>query len=636
MAFSPDGKTLTVGGRDEAVVRFLAADTLEEKSRLRAPSMAAANFVHEPTFSPDGRWFAAIWGTRRYLPHGFTFEIPHHILLWDLSKAQQMQQLPARHGSRLTFAPDGKTLACHDGCAIRLYDTSSGRSLHHRPGHDQIGLALAASPDGKIIASGDHDGVLRLWDATTSRQLRKWQERNLFITDCFLSSDGQRVAAGNLGAMEWSGGVHFTFHVWNVTNGKPLGRIIDGEGKGKIACLHTAALSADGKYFAGVYSKEEDPPGQLVVWDADSGKRLSQRPYQFKIRGEVDGLIGDGHADLAPGGERLSVWLGKRLGIEEVSTGCLLAKLPREVKSPLVFSSDGRLLAALIRSAKDGDPEHEGIEVRSLIEMATGEEVVRLNLPAPNTIAFSPDSRALIVSDHKNLCVWDTVTGEKLHQVAWPDSIAKTLDDLGWPYVPSLVALPGGRVAASMAEGDILLWDLEVSTWSGHKPKRELGPKGLASLWSDLAGDARKASRALHTLAATPEQAVPLLRTNLEPASNKKVQHIEKLLADLDDDSFRTREAASQELSRTCYEAEPLLRRALQGRPSLEMRRRLEALLAQPRRPSKEALRTLRAIAVLERIGTSEARCILEKLADGALTPETREAKAALRRWNPP
>ena len=78
--------------------------------------------------------------------------------------------------------------------------------------------------------------------------------------------------------------------------------------------------------------------------------------------------------------------------------------------------------------------------------------------------------------------------------------------------------------------------------------------------------------------------------------------------------------------------AEPMLGQALQNNPSLEMRRRIEAILAAPRRPQAGDLRNLRAIAVLERIGTPEARVILEKLGGGAPTAETRAAQAALRR----
>ena len=67
----------------------------------------------------------------------------------------------------------------------------------------------------------------------------------------------------------------------------------------------------------------------------------------------------------------------------------------------------------------------------------------------------------------------------------------------------------------------------------------------------------------------------------------------------------------------------------MEGKPSLEARRRIESILAGPKSPLAEDLRRLRAIAVLERIGTPEARRLLEKLGSAA-------AQAALRRLNHP
>jgi hypothetical protein len=79
--------------------------------------------------------------------------------------------------------------------------------------------------------------------------------------------------------------------------------------------------------------------------------------------------------------------------------------------------------------------------------------------------------------------------------------------------------------------------------------------------------------------------------------------------------------------------AEPALRRALAGRPSLEVRQRLEKLLDQLAHPSPDVLRALRAIEVLESVGTAEAKAVLGKLAAGQPGAGlTREAKAALRR----
>jgi hypothetical protein len=78
---------------------------------------------------------------------------------------------------------------------------------------------------------------------------------------------------------------------------------------------------------------------------------------------------------------------------------------------------------------------------------------------------------------------------------------------------------------------------------------------------------------------------------------------------------------------------EPLLRQALAGKPKLEVRRRLERLLASLEELSPHRLRLLRAVEALEYAGGSEARRLLEELAGGA--PDawlTREAKASLER----
>lgn len=199
-------------------------------------------------------------------------------------------------------------------------------------------------------------------------------------------------------------------------------------------------------------------------------------------------------------------------------------------------------------------------------------------------------------------------------------------DLYGDPLPPGAV----GRIATGLAEGDILVWDLAPATWPKPKPAQNLDDKKMDALWSDLAANARKAYSALHTLANAPNPTVAFLNDHLRPAKENK--QIDKLLADLDSDTFETREAAPRASARLHYRAEPTLRRALQNKPSLEMRRRIESILAKARTPSADDLRTARAIAVLERIGTPEARRILEKLAAAAAAPETREAQAALRR----
>src|SRR5262249_29967512 len=144
---------------------------------------------------------------------------------------------------------------------------------------------------------------------------------------------------------------------------------------------------------------------------------------------------------------------------------------------------------------------------------------------------------------------------------------------------------------------------------------------------------------ALWSLAASPDQTVPYLAERLRPsaADVKALAKVPQFLHDLDDGAFAVREKAKTELARLGAAAEPALREALAQSPSAEVRKRLEELLAavaaQREYPSGEVLRGLRAVEVLEQIGTREARQVLKTLAAGASEPSlTREAHVALDR----
>jgi hypothetical protein len=122
-------------------------------------------------------------------------------------------------------------------------------------------------------------------------------------------------------------------------------------------------------------------------------------------------------------------------------------------------------------------------------------------------------------------------------------------------------------------------------------------------------------------------------RKTIQPAA------VDKLIADLDDDSFPVREKATHELEQAGQAAKEALVKALAAKPAPEKRRRLEELLERLGRtgPTRELLRPLRAVELLERIGTPEARQVLEALGKGdAGARLTQEATAALRRLGPP
>jgi hypothetical protein len=112
-------------------------------------------------------------------------------------------------------------------------------------------------------------------------------------------------------------------------------------------------------------------------------------------------------------------------------------------------------------------------------------------------------------------------------------------------------------------------------------------------------------------------------------------RQVAKWLADLDSDEFAVRDKAAKELDRLVELVEPALRKALDGRPSAEVRRQVRRLLdrLQGRVATPQVLRGLRAFEVLEGIGTDEARRLLEALAKKAPAPRlVQQARAALDR----
>jgi hypothetical protein len=174
----------------------------------------------------------------------------------------------------------------------------------------------------------------------------------------------------------------------------------------------------------------------------------------------------------------------------------------------------------------------------------------------------------------------------------------------------------------------------------GREDRQRQGPFP-PRLWADLdSADARKGFRAVARLARAPAPALALLREELKPAPGRPLtaKEVFQAIADLDSDSFATRDKARQTLEREGRALRLRLLKALSAKPRLETKRQIETLLQ--RIPllarSHTLVRPARAVEVLERIGTADARALLESLAKGnpnaRLTTDARAALERLRR----
>jgi hypothetical protein len=123
----------------------------------------------------------------------------------------------------------------------------------------------------------------------------------------------------------------------------------------------------------------------------------------------------------------------------------------------------------------------------------------------------------------------------------------------------------------------------------------------------------------------------------VKPVASPDAATVAKLIAQLDDGKFATRDQARRELERLGVLAFPALRRLLEGTPSVEARARATELLKRPPDAlTSESLRALRAIQVLARLATPEARQHLATIAGGAVEHVvTRNAKAIVAAGTP-
>ena len=114
-------------------------------------------------------------------------------------------------------------------------------------------------------------------------------------------------------------------------------------------------------------------------------------------------------------------------------------------------------------------------------------------------------------------------------------------------------------------------------------------------------------------------------------------QQITSYITDLESDQFAVRQKATVELEKSGEQAEAALRKKLADKPAAEVRQRIEQLLSKIEQEQlpPESIRAVRAVEVLEYIGSPEAKAVLETLAGGAEGARlTKEAKASLARLN--
>jgi WD40 repeat protein len=501
------------------------------------------------------------------------------VSLWEIATGEEAGRFPhpfprAEEGTAIAFAPDGRSLAVSGDRAVAVLDLATGRQRPTPAGHARPVSALAFSPTGAQVLSAAGGPSLRLWDRATGRELRRLNRHAPWPADAPVRFDDLEIPG--------------------------------------FPC----AFTPDGKTVAGVW-----PGGPIHLWDAASGKllrRLDAPGPQHRLAFSVDGLLAsagmDGWVrlwDTGSGKEAQKLAWHRPPAKGEEPTGVIVG---------LAFTPNGKALAAA-GMARVG----EGIQpLISLREVATGARRQQMTSSAGRmattsgglegvaevldnlalALAMSPDGKLLAVGGLTSIRVWDTATAKEVRWFGGPHLQGRTV----------AFSADGKILAAGRRDGLVRFWDTATGTTLLDHPAHEAAVTAVA-----FSPDGKTVATGSADTTVLVWDLAEVFRDSRPAPRPPSAAELRALWDDL----------ASKDGARA-YRAMGALSKA--GAPSVAL---LKERLLKGKGPAQAVglVRGLRAIEILERLGTAEARGVLEALAGGASEARlAREARASLKR----
>ena len=423
IAYSPDGKMLASGSRDNTVKLWDA-----RSGALLRTLEGHTKGIASVAFAPDGKTLASS-------------SSDNTVKLWDARSGDLLRTLAGHKWivHSVAFAPDGNTLASSSSDnTVKLWDARSGDLLRTLAGHKWIVHSVAFAPDGKTLASGSWDNTIKLWDAHSGELLRTLEGHTEWVWSVAFAPDGNTLASSSS---------YNAIKLWDAHSGELL-RTLEGH----TSSVYSVAYSSDGNMLA---SGSTD--NTIKLWDARSGETLRT------LEGHTEDVTS---VAFAPDGNTLTSGSDdKTIKTWDAHSGELQlsidARGPGYERKGHASDVDSVAFAPDVKTLASGS----GDDTIKLWDTRSGETLRTLegHTNEVRSVAFAPDGNTLVSGSHdKTIKLWDARSGELL----------RTLEGhTNW--VSSVAFAPDGKTLASGSwDKTIKLWDTRsgalLRTLEGH------------------------------------------------------------------------------------------------------------------------------------------------------------------------
>lgn len=344
-------------------------------------------------------------------------------LAWVASFEQQVAAQPKKPADVTILA---------EALALRAGEPLSPRTLVQRPPavngvvswsietrrHRGTIATSALSPDGKHVATGGMDGIIRVWDAESGDFQRALVGHGSYVYGLSWSPDGKTLAS--------AGSFDGTAKLWDAATGMTL-RTLRGH---KSYTTHVA-WSRDGKSLlvAGGVS------GFMTLWDVAKAEQVKTAETGNPITGLVWG----------PGDRRIAVsgiMTGVQIWDSRDGKPVQVLAVPGQTASSVAWSPDGKTLVG-------------GAAAKTIVwDVDSGKQQHELDTPG-TAVAFNPEGDTLAVSSGTAVKLWK-----------------------GFDAAPKTVALADARTLAWSPDGSSLFGTAATTVkWlsiAGAKPPRDI------------------------------------------------------------------------------------------------------------------------------------------------------------------